>query len=54
MLILGKLYMLCLVTQLCLILCNPMDYSLLGSSVDGIFQERMLEQVVISCSTGSS
>ena len=27
--------MLCLVTQLCLTLCNPMDYSLPGSSVHG-------------------
>ena len=27
--------MLCLVTQFCLTLCDPMDYSLLGSSVQG-------------------
>ena len=27
--------MLCLVTQLCLTVCNPMDYSLPGSSVHG-------------------
>ena len=29
--------------QLCLILCNPMDYSLLGSSVHRILQERIVE-----------
>ena len=28
--------------------CNPMDYSLLGSSVHGIFQARILEWVAIS------
>ena len=27
--------------QLCLIVCNPMDYSLPGSSVHGILQARM-------------
>ena len=31
------------VTQSCLTLCNPMDCSLPGSSVNGIFQERVLE-----------
>ena len=29
--------------QLCLTLCNPMDRSLPGSSVHGIFQTRVLE-----------
>ena len=29
------------VTQLCLTLCDPMDYSLSGSSVHGIFQARV-------------
>ena len=29
--------------ELCLILCNPMDYSLPGSSVHGILQARILE-----------
>ena len=29
--------------QLCLTLCGPMDYSLPGSSVHGIFQARILE-----------
>ena len=32
-------------------LCNPMDYSLPGSSVHGIFQARILEWVDISFST---
>ena len=32
-----------LVTQSCLILCDPMDCSLPGSSVCGILQARMLE-----------
>ena len=32
----------------CPTLCNPMDCSLLGSSVHGIFQARMLEWVAIS------
>ena len=31
--------------QLCLTLCNPMDYSLPDSSVYGIFQARILEWV---------
>ena len=35
-----------LVAQSCLILCDPMDCSLRGSSVHGIFQARMLEWVV--------
>ena len=42
------------VTQLCLTLCNPMDYSLPGSSVHGIFQARVLEWVAISFSRGPS
>ena len=33
---------LCLVTQLCLTLCDPMDCSPLGSSVLGILQARRL------------
>ena len=40
------------VTQLCPTLCNPMDYSLPGSSVHGIFQERILEWVAIPFSKG--
>ena len=42
------------VAQSCLTLCNPMDCSLPGSSVHGIFQARILEWVVISFSRGSS
>ena len=34
-----------LVTQLCLTLCDPMNCSLPGSSVHGIFQARILEWV---------
>ena len=33
--------------QLCLTFCNPMDCSLPGSSVHGIFPTRMLEWVAI-------
>ena len=40
----------CSVTQLCLTLCNPMDYSPPGSSVHRIFQARILEWVTISYS----
>ena len=36
-----------LVTQLCLILCDSMDWSLPGSSVHGILQARILEWVAI-------
>ena len=43
-----------LVTQLCLTLCDPMDCSLPGSSVHGIFQARILEWIAISFSRGSS
>ena len=34
--------------QSCLTLCNPMDCSLPGSSIHGIFQARILEWVAIS------
>ena len=44
----------CSVVQLCLTLEKPMDYSLLGSSVHGISQARVLEGIVISFSRGSS
>ena len=43
-----------LVTQLCLTLCNPMDYSPPGSSVHVILQTRILEWVAISFPGGSS
>ena len=38
------------VTQLCLTLCDPMDCSLPGSSVRGIFQARVLEWVATAFS----
>ena len=38
------------VTQSCLTLCNPMNCSLPGSSVHGIFQARMLEWAAIAFS----
>ena len=45
---------LCLVTQSCPTLCNPMDCSLPGSSVRGILQARILEWVAMPSSRGSS
>ena len=36
--------------QLCLILCNPIDGSPSGSTVPGILQARILEQIAISFS----
>ena len=38
-----SLHCVCLVAQLCLILCKTTDYSLPGSSVHGISQARILE-----------
>ena len=43
-----------LVAQSCLTFCDPMNCSLPGSSVHGIFQARILEWVAISFSRGSS
>ena len=40
-------------TQLCIILCDPMDCSLPDFSAHGIFQERVLEWAAISYSRGS-
>ena len=40
-----------LVTLSCLTLCDPMDCSLPGSSVHGIFQTNILEWVAVSFST---
>ena len=37
----------CVSAQLCLTLCDPLDYSLPGSSVHGILQARILECVAI-------
>ena len=45
---------LCLVAQLGPTLGNPMDYSLLGSTVHGILQVRKLEWVTMPSSRGSS
>ena len=42
------------VAQSCPTLCDPMNCSLPGSSVHGIFQARVLEWVAISFSRGSS
>ena len=42
------------VAQLCPTLCDPMDCSLSGSSIHGIFKARILEWVAISFSRGSS
>ena len=42
------------VAQSCLTLCGPMDCSLPGSSVHGIFQATVLEWIAISFSSGSS
>ena len=44
----------CLVAQLCLTLCDPMDYSPPGSSVHEILQTRILEWVAMVFSRGSS
>ena len=44
----------CSVAQVCPTLCNPMACSQSGSSVQGIFQARVLEWVAISSSRGSS
>ena len=42
------------VAQSCLTLCDPMECSLPGFSIHGIFQARILEWVAISFSRGSS
>ena len=42
------------VAQSCLTLCDPMDSSLRGSAIHGIFQARILEWAAISFSRGSS
>ena len=43
-----------LITQSCLVLFDPMDYSPLGSSAHGILQARILEWIAIPSSRGSS
>ena len=42
------------VAQSCLTLCDPMDCSLPGSSVHGIFQAIVLEWGAVAFSRGSS
>ena len=44
----------CSVTKLCLTFCDPMNYSLPGSSVHRISQARILEWVAMPSSSGSS
>ena len=46
-------YLLCLVTQSCPTLCDPMDCSPPGPSVHGILQARVLEWVAMPSSRGS-
>ena len=51
----GSLQRLCLCAcSVCLILCDPINCGPAGSSVHGIFQERIGEWVAISFSRGSS
>ena len=50
----GQWECMCPMAQSYPILCNPMDWSLPGSFVCGIFQERILEWVAISFSREAS
>ena len=43
-----------LVTQLCLTLCYPIEFSVRGSFVHGVLQARILEWVVVPFCRGSS
>ena len=52
--LLSALAELCVLTQSYLTLCDSMDCNLPGSSVQGIFHVRILEQVAISSSRGLS
>ena len=47
-------YNCCSIAKPCPTLCDPVDCSLPGSSVHGIFQARVLEWIAISFSRGSS
>ena len=47
-------YVLCLVVQSCLTLCNPMDYNSPDFSIHGILQTRILEWVTMTSSRASS
>ena len=53
-LIYSRVFLCCSVTQSCLTLCDPVNYSPPGSSVHGISQARILEWVSIPFSRGSS
>ena len=44
----------CVCAQLCPTLCDPVDYSLPGSSLHRILQARILEWVAMPSSRGSS
>ena len=44
----------CSVTELCLTLCDTMDFGLPDSCIHGIFQARILEWIAISSSKGYS
>ena len=48
--LLSTSYIVSEVAQSCPTLCDPMDCSLPGSSVHGIFQARVLEWIAISFS----
>ena len=51
------IHLLCMHTasfQLCLILCDPIDWHLPDSSVHGILQARILEWIAMTSSRGSS
>ena len=47
-------YVVCVLTQLCPAVCDPVNYSPPGFSVHGILQARILEWVAISSSWESS
>ena len=50
----GATSWVCACAQSCLTLCNPTACSPPGSSIHGIFQARLIEQIAISYSRGSS
>ena len=50
----GPIFSVCLITQSCSTLCNPMYCSLPGCSVHGILQARMLEWVAMPSCRASS
>ena len=50
----SRLVCCCSVAKSCPTLCDPMDCSQSGSSVHGIFHEKILEWLAVSFSRGSS